>query len=94
MLEKRPKDPRLKFGLALEVLKQGGTEEGIDLLREYLAEADDEGNGWGRLGAALRDAGRPDEARRAYRKGIEAARRHGHPTMADEFRGVLEEWER
>lgn len=93
MLEKRPEDPRLKFGLALEVLKQDRIEEGISLLREYLAEADDEGNGWGRLGAALRDAGRPEEARSAYRKGIEAARRHGHPTMADEFRGVLEEWE-
>jgi hypothetical protein len=29
--------------------------------------------------------GRKEEAKEAYRKGIEAAYKHGHPGMAEEF---------
>ena len=92
MLERRPDDSRLRYGLAVEYLSAGRTEEGIRELRTYLEASDDEGNGWGRLGAALRETGREDEAREAYRTGIEAAERHQHPTMAEEFREVLESW--
>ena len=91
MLGNRPDDSRLRFGVALEYLKAGRTEDGVRELRRYLDEADDEGNGWGRLGAALFELGRDDEAVEAYRRGIEAAERHGHPTMAEEFRETLEE---
>jgi predicted Zn-dependent protease len=90
MLEKRPEDTRLRFGIALEYLKAGRTEDGVRELRRYLDEAEDEGNGWGRLGAALDELGRHDEATEAFRRGIEAAELNGHPTMAEEFRDVLE----
>jgi Flp pilus assembly protein TadD len=93
MLESRPDDPRLRFGLALEHLKEGSLEEGATELRKYLELTDDEGNAWGRLGAALAELGRTDEAREAYGHGIAAAARHGHPTMAEEFRQALEELE-
>lgn len=93
MLERRPQDPRLRFGLALEYLKEGRLQEGVEELRRYLESTDDEGNAWGRLGAALLELGREDEAREAYREGIEAARRHGHPTMAQEFEDILEDRE-
>lgn len=89
MLEKRPDDSRLRFGLALEYLKADRVEEGVEQLRAYLEGTDDEGNAWGRLGEALRTLGREGEAREAYRKGIEAATRHGHPTMAEEFEAIL-----
>lgn len=92
MLERRPDDTRLRFGLALEYMNAGRTDEGIRELRAYLAASDDEGNAWGRLGAALRTSGRDEEARDAYRRGIEAATRHGHPTMAEEFEEELEGW--
>ncbi len=91
MLGNRPDDSRLRFGLALEYLNAGRTEDGIRELRTYLESTDDEGNGWGRLGSALREAGRDEEALQAYRTGVDAARRHGHPTMAEEFGGVLED---
>lgn len=91
MLEKRPDDTRLRFGLALEYLNAGRTEDGVRELTAYLEAAEDEGNGWGRLGAALRDLGRDEEAARAYERGIATADRHGHPTMAEEFRGLLED---
>lgn len=85
MLESRPDDARLHFGLAVEYLRVERYEEAVDALRSYLSGVDDEGNAWGRLGEALRALGREDEARDAYRRGIDAARRHGHPTMAEAF---------
>jgi Flp pilus assembly protein TadD len=93
MLERRPDDSRLRFGLALEYLKQDRLEEAVEQLRAYLDMTDDEGNAWGRLGEALRRLGRADEARDAFRRGIEAAESHGHPTMAEEFRHELDERE-
>jgi predicted Zn-dependent protease len=91
MLGNRPDDTRLRFGVALEYLKSGRTEDGVRELRRYLSEADDEGNGWGRLGAALLELGRDEEALEAYRAGTRAAEQHGHPTMAEEFRQILED---
>src|SRR5690606_35111061 len=74
------------------LLKLGEWEQVVRELQEYLALAEDEGNAWGRLGNALRELGRDDEAKDAYRKGIDAAYRHGHPSMAAEFEEILEEW--
>jgi Flp pilus assembly protein TadD len=92
LLRKRPDDPRLLFGLALEHLNAGDLEDGVRELHRYLEIADDEGNAWGRLGAALRELGRGEEARDAYERGAAAAEQHGHPTMAEEFREILEAW--
>lgn len=91
MLSARPDDSRLRFGLALEYLKEDRLEEGVAALRAYLEGADDEGNAWGRLGAALLELGDGAAARQAYQTGVEAAERHGHPTMAEEFREVLDD---
>ena len=82
MMEARPKDARPRFGLALEYEKQGRWAEMVDVLREYLQLTDDEGNAYGRLAQALRHLARGEEAREVYQQGIEAAQRHGHPTMA------------
>lgn len=89
MLGNRPDDLRLRFGLALEYLNAGRSDEGVRELRIYLDAADDEGNGWGRLGSVLRELGREAEAIEAFRLGVEAAERHGHPTMAEEFLQIL-----
>jgi predicted Zn-dependent protease len=94
MLERRPNDPRLRFGLALEYLNADRLEEGVRELRAYLESSDDEGNAWGRLGAALRALGRDSEAREAYARGHAAALGHGHPALAGELAGVLEDWDR
>ena len=93
MLERRPDDTRLRFGLALEYLKQDRLDEAVTQLQAYLESADDEGNAWGRLGDALRRLGRHDESAAAFRRGIEVAEAHGHPTMAEEFRQELNEQE-
>ncbi|HEU5210610.1 MAG TPA: tetratricopeptide repeat protein [Longimicrobiales bacterium] len=91
MLEKNPRDGRARFGLAAEYEKAGRWHDVVDQLSAYLATTDDEGNAWGRLGRALREIGRENEARDAYRKGVEAAARHGHPSMAADFQEAIDE---
>lgn len=91
MLQARPEDSRARFGLALEYERLENWEAVADHLRQYLESTDDEGNAYGRLARALRHLGRDEEARTAYQQGIEAANRHGHPTMAMELEEELEE---
>jgi Flp pilus assembly protein TadD len=93
LAERRPTDPRPLFGLAAEYERSGDAAGAAEMLRRYLAIAEDEGNAWGRLGAALRELGDDDAARAAYQRGVVEARRHGHPTMAAEFEEILEEWQ-
>ena len=93
MAAANPRDSRPRFGLAMEYEKAERWEDAVAALRDYLSLADDEGNAYGRLGKALRALGRDDEAKAAYREGIAAAGRHGHPSMAAEFEEVLEEWD-
>ena len=92
LLESKPDDPRLRFGLALEYEKLARWEDAAAQLRSYLDVAEDEGNAWGRLGHALRELGRDDEAREAYARGVGVARAHGHPSMAAEFEEILDDW--
>lgn len=91
MVAKDPENPLARFGLANEALKAGLHAEAVEQLEAYLARYDDEGNGWGRLGEALVALGRTDEARTAFRRGIETSHRFGHPSMANEFSARLEE---
>jgi predicted Zn-dependent protease len=91
MLERNPDDTRARFGLALEYEKLERWHDAAEQLRAYLQRADDEGNAWGRLAHVLRQLGDDDAARDAYRRGIEAANSHGHPSMAAEFAEALRE---
>ena len=91
MLQARPQDARLRFGLAVEYEKAGRVEDAVRELESYLEYTEDQGNAWGRLGALLRRLGRADDARAAYRKGIEQALKHGHPSMAAELEAALAE---
>jgi Flp pilus assembly protein TadD len=91
MVEDRPDDPRLRFGLAVELLNCGETREGADALKAYLGLAEDEGNGWARLGAALAELGDTDGARDAFTRGLEVARRRGHESMVEEMEEAMED---
>ena len=91
MVAKNPNNALARFGLANEAMKAQLYEEAAEQLRIYLTSHDDEGNGYGRLADALLHLGRTEEAREALQRGVEAARRYGHPTMANEFEARLEE---
>jgi E3 SUMO-protein ligase RanBP2 len=91
MVAKNPGHALARYGLANELVKAEKFEEAITTLRDYLAMHDDEGSAYRLLATANLGLGRADEAREAYRLGVEAANRHGHPGMAAEFEARLED---
>jgi tetratricopeptide (TPR) repeat protein len=93
MLVNDPINSSILFGLAKEYEKVGETAEMIETLERYLAISEDEGNAFGMLARAYETAAQPDKAKETYRRGIEAANTHGHPSMAEEYRLALEELE-
>ncbi len=93
MLVNDPVNSNILFGLAKEYEKVGQTPEMIETLERYLAIADDEGNAFGMLARAYEKADQKDKARETYQRGIDAANRHGHPSMAEEYRETLTEFE-
>lgn len=86
-----PDDPRARYGYANELYRAERWAAAIDELRAYLALAEDEGNGWGKLGDALARVGRVDEAADAYLTGIDQAAKFGHSGMADDFATAMDE---
>jgi len=90
MLVNDPINSSILFGLAKEYEKAGHNLEMIETLERYLAIANDEGNAFGMLARAYEKADQKDKARETYQRGIDAATRHGHPSMAEEYRATLE----
>lgn len=85
-----PDVARVRFAHANELLHAGRREEAVAELRAYLDLSEDEGNAWGRLGEALAELGRPDEAADAYLRGIEQALKFGHTGMAADFEAAVQ----
>ncbi|HLN97466.1 MAG TPA: tetratricopeptide repeat protein [Pyrinomonadaceae bacterium] len=92
MLASDPVNSSILFGLAKEYEKSGQTEEMIETLERYIAISDDEGNAFGMLARAYEKAGQRDKAKEAYQRGIDAAAKHGHPSMSEEYRMALAEF--
>ena len=90
MLEADPSNTMVMFGLAKEYEKTGDHAKVIKLLENYLTSADDEGNAYGVLANAYVQSGNREMAIATYRKGIDVSMAHGHPSMANEYRMVLD----
>lgn len=91
MLATDPGNTTVRFGLANELLKGERFEEAAAELRTYLDQTDDQGAAFGMLARALERLKKTAEARGAYEQGIAAAKRHGHPGMAQEFELAIAE---
>lgn len=91
MVARTPGNALARFGLANEAYKEKLYEEARENYEVYLAASDDEGNAYGKLGEVLQALGRPADARAAYVRGIEAARRFGHPGMVSDLEARIEE---
>ena len=91
MLSTDPNNTMVLFGLAKEYEKGGDDPKVIETLERYLAISDDEGNAFGMLARAYEKSGQRDQARATYERGIEAANSHGHPSMAEEYRSIVED---
>jgi tetratricopeptide (TPR) repeat protein len=93
MVARNPANPLARFGLANEAYKERLFDEARDNYEAYLAVSDDEGNAYGKLAEVLHALGRTDDARAAYRRGIDAAHRFGHAGMVNDLEARLEELE-
>jgi|SRR5689334_3958308 len=90
MLAGDPANTAVLFGLAKEYEKSGDEHKLIETLERYLAAADDEGNAYGMLARAYERTNQTDKARAAYSRGADVAMAHGHPSMSQEYRDILE----
>src|SRR5947208_4370268 len=90
MLAADPDNTMVMFGLAKEYEKLSRYADIVPLLETYLAKADDEGNAYGLLANAYALNGSRDKAIETYRRGIDVAMAHGHPSMANEYRMTLD----
>jgi predicted Zn-dependent protease len=90
MLESDSSNTMVLFGLANEYLKIEDYVNAIPTLVDYLHKADDEGAGYGMLARAYEKIGERENAKNALAQGIIQADKHGHPSMSDEYRELLE----
>ena len=90
MLAADPTNTMVMFGLAKEYEKLGQNAEVIELLEGYISKADDEGNAYGVLANAYLHTGDREKAVETYKKGIDVAMAHGHPSMANEYKLTLD----
>lgn len=90
MVKASPHDPRTRYFLAHELHRAGAWGEAAE---HYAAAielgAHDPGTAYKGLGQCLERAGAPERAAEAYRRGVEAARAHGHEGLADEIEDLL-----
>ena len=89
LLAKGTDNALLRFGLANEYLKLGQLEQAIGHLRKTLVHDPKYSAAWKRLGQALADTGRTQDAIAAYEDGIRAAEENGDVQAAKEMRVFL-----
>lgn len=94
MLVANPGDSQLHYFLATDLFAARRFAEAADSVRAYLAlQTDDQGAAYRILALSLIALGDVPGARAALHAGINQARKHGHPSMAQEFEDTLAEIE-
>lgn len=89
-LAEDPADTFLRYGLALQCLREGDTSEGRDRLRALIADhPDDQIAAFQQLGQSFAEAGESEEAALALREGIAKAKGRGDWHAAAEMEGLL-----
>jgi Tfp pilus assembly protein PilF len=86
--------PLLRFGLGSHYLAAGENLRAASNLRAAVEQDPGYSAAWKLLGRALALAGRKDDAREAFRSGIEAAQRRGDKQAAREMGVFLKRLER
>ncbi|MCS6885079.1 MAG: tetratricopeptide repeat protein [Acidobacteriota bacterium] len=90
LLKTDPQDPLIRYGLANEYFKAGNYQACIEQINAYLSLAEDEGAVYRTLAKAFLNLGDKQQARKAYEAGIEAARKHNHSSMVEEYLEAIE----
>ncbi|SRR5258708_7325478 len=90
MLADDPKDPFLRYGLAMEFVSEGDDVQAAQCLRELLALSPDYVPAYLQAGQVLTRLQKPDEAREVFGTGIRVAQRLGECHAAGEMEGFLD----
>src|SRR3972149_4618537 len=90
MLEKTPQDTFLNFGLAMELAKEGMTEEALAQFDRVLQIDPSYLTAYFQKGSTLINAGRAPDARTAFSAGIAAAQASGDLHAASEMQALLD----
>lgn len=89
MLQKDPGDALLHYMLANEYFRAGEYLACVAAIQKYLGLTEDEGAAYRTLAHALVKLGKVSEARQAYKAGMLAAGKWGHPSMVEEYEEAL-----
>ncbi len=85
-----PADTFLRYGLALQCLRDGDTDEGRDRLRALIADhPEDQVAAYQQLGQSYLDSGENGPASETLRAGIARAQARGDWHAASEMEGLL-----
>jgi predicted Zn-dependent protease len=84
-----PWDTFLRYGLALQCLRDGDLDEGRERLAALIADHPNQVAAYQQLGQSYVETGETDAARRVLRQGIEAARSAQDDHSAAEMDGLL-----
>lgn len=90
MVEQNPADGFTRYGLALEYANSGNLAEALVQFDELLRHNPNYAYGYFQRGKTLEKLGRTEDARTAYKEGIEAAVRAGDAHARSEIEGALE----
>lgn len=89
MLERTPGDPFLLYGIALEYKKASDLKTAIEYLDRTLRADPGYCYAYFQKGLAHESLGDLDSAKRAYREGIDAAKKKGDAHALSEIEGAL-----
>lgn len=90
-LEADPTDTFLRYGLAMQCLRDGDVEDGRRMLESLIADhPDDQVPAYQQLGQSYMDEGDADQARTWFTRGISKAQSAGDLKAAGEMQGFLE----
>jgi Flp pilus assembly protein TadD len=90
MLQTRPEDKLARYGLAMEYKNQGQYGPAVEEFRTLLSAHPDYAAAYFHGGQTLEKAGRLDEARAMYEKGIEVTGRTGDAHTRAELQAALD----
>jgi predicted Zn-dependent protease len=90
-LAEDPGDTFLRYGLAVQCLREGDVEEGRTRLRALIADhPDDQVPAYQQLGQSFAESGETDAAREALTAGIAIAQRRGDWHAAAEMEQIVD----
>jgi predicted Zn-dependent protease len=90
-LAEDPRDAFLRYGLAMQCLREGDTDEGRQRLKDLIGDKPEESvPAYQQLGQSFAETDELEHARYWLELGIEKARKSGDMHAADEMQGLLD----